>query len=1184
MGVANLWQSLGHCGAVEAFSGATPDGHARLMAEVQGTAVAVDLSPWIVQAATQPALQEHYATPTARALHVVLWRTAHWLRHGCLPVFVVEGATPPEKMERLRERFAARTGAGGGGGGYGGGYGGDVMGFTSAMAAGPRARGNQGAASGGGRSTNNNNNANQNSGNGSSRLDATGRAVRELLDALGVPHVQAVGEAEATCAALSACGWVGAAATLDVDALLFGAQAVWRQAHLPYDAPNRAELVMCRMSSVRRALGLERGGQAALVAVAQLAGGDYHVRGAARVGDALALQAVRALLAGAGGNGGDEGVCRALAEALERGPDPALAALTKCTGCRTCGHESGGRGAVARHAAKGRTAGCAQCGTARGCVPQHLQRRGRGREGGGVGRRRGAGKVVASSGSGRLGPLGAEEDEEEDEGEGAAVVVLLGSEEEEGEAEAAAGAAGAGGEGSEPEPDDSGEDEDRSQAGRLQAPPGPGPGPVACSCRFHASADARTLNRVVALALATPGFCDKTRRALGAYARQTQAALSAVLREYGVPGHSAAEAAAALEDGGGGVGREDQAGAALAAVGPAAATGAADAADPPASASLPQQQQQQQQHENVFRWRHRPDVARVAAIMVRHCGGSGSSTGGGGNGGGGGGGGGGGAHDWSRAAARLRLMPLLLEWDLRQGAEAFRSAAARRAAGGVQFRPTAIRKVSTRGYAQGGFWGTGPSGGGGGEGGGDGGGGDGGGGGGGVGGGGDGGGGGGGSQQQHQEATAPSCPDLYPPGGWRYILEVERVVERGEEEGEEGEEEEEVGEGGERKGGGDGGGANADGDRKRRALAREDLRTDRAWLNGTLRLREPAAGSAPSSPAMQPSQPASPGPPPPPPRASSSHQQLQQQQPLGSAVSTPQGKRAAAAAQGPPAQAPSYYAEHRTVRRALVDALWPELSAAFAAKRGAAVAAARQREVAAAARRARAAEGWPGAGGGKGAGGARGGKPWSAAAAATLVAAQDEDEAAAAEADARAAVAAAERAAARGKISRYFSPSPSPSRLAAAAAAAAAARTPDESPLASIPSLAQRLQLLRAGGGDNKAAGALLPPPRVPVPVVAEVSPAKRVRMGAGGGACYDVLLGELPSASPAKKQQQQIKSFAPRRALFGATVAAAAKAGGSSGGGGGGGDVIDLTQADDDDDDDEDGARGGCDAMQLHG
>lgn len=37
-------------------------------------------------------------------------QTIQWLRHGVVPLFVVEGATPPAKLERLRQRCAAAYG------------------------------------------------------------------------------------------------------------------------------------------------------------------------------------------------------------------------------------------------------------------------------------------------------------------------------------------------------------------------------------------------------------------------------------------------------------------------------------------------------------------------------------------------------------------------------------------------------------------------------------------------------------------------------------------------------------------------------------------------------------------------------------------------------------------------------------------------------------------------------------------------------------------------------------------------------------------------------------------------------------------------------------------------------------------------------------------------------------------
>jgi len=57
------------------------------------------------------------AQPHARccALQVI-----HWLRLGCVPVGVLEGRPPPEKLEALRARFRAHTGSERGSGGVGG--------------------------------------------------------------------------------------------------------------------------------------------------------------------------------------------------------------------------------------------------------------------------------------------------------------------------------------------------------------------------------------------------------------------------------------------------------------------------------------------------------------------------------------------------------------------------------------------------------------------------------------------------------------------------------------------------------------------------------------------------------------------------------------------------------------------------------------------------------------------------------------------------------------------------------------------------------------------------------------------------------------------------------------------------------------------------------------------------------
>lgn len=64
------------------------------------------------------------------------------------------------------------------------------------------------------------------------------------------------------------------------------------------DDARKTQLSLCKLSAVQGMLGLGSGGHQALLAVAQLAGGDYDVAGAERVGDTLAITAVKTLLEG----------------------------------------------------------------------------------------------------------------------------------------------------------------------------------------------------------------------------------------------------------------------------------------------------------------------------------------------------------------------------------------------------------------------------------------------------------------------------------------------------------------------------------------------------------------------------------------------------------------------------------------------------------------------------------------------------------------------------------------------------------------------------------------------------------------------------------------------------------------------------------------------------------------------
>jgi flap endonuclease GEN len=139
----------------------------------------VDLSMWIMQADQQASLAPHFSREE-RAIKVAFERAIQWIRHGCLPVVVIEGKPPEEKRGVQRQRFANRNGYFGGGGASG------AASFT--------------------------------------RL---GCIVGEVLAAMGIPVFHAPGEAEATCAALCAAGCVDAVASFDSDALLHGAERVY---------------------------------------------------------------------------------------------------------------------------------------------------------------------------------------------------------------------------------------------------------------------------------------------------------------------------------------------------------------------------------------------------------------------------------------------------------------------------------------------------------------------------------------------------------------------------------------------------------------------------------------------------------------------------------------------------------------------------------------------------------------------------------------------------------------------------------------------------------------------------------------------------------------------------------------------------------------------------------------------
>lgn len=177
MGISSLWKLLAEEGILRKLVGSSPEEHSSLLAELDGKVIAIDLSAWIMQADQQMALSPHFSR-TERCMKVALERSIQWLRHGCLPVIVVEGTPPAEKQATIQARFAARNGFEGGG-------------------------------------------------RGSASFLALGRAVGVLLSQLGLPVFYAPGEAEAVCVALERAGAVHACASFDSDTLVYGARRVY---------------------------------------------------------------------------------------------------------------------------------------------------------------------------------------------------------------------------------------------------------------------------------------------------------------------------------------------------------------------------------------------------------------------------------------------------------------------------------------------------------------------------------------------------------------------------------------------------------------------------------------------------------------------------------------------------------------------------------------------------------------------------------------------------------------------------------------------------------------------------------------------------------------------------------------------------------------------------------------------
>jgi hypothetical protein len=203
--------------------------------------------------------------------------------------------------------------------------------------------------------------------------------LRGLFASMGVPHVNAEGEAEATCAAMTAAGVCDFAVSSDSDVLLFGATRVLRSLHLA-DRSVDSECELWEASHIEAVTGLDRDG---LIAIAFLTGSDYDLRGHSAdsstgsvrsCGNGVrAIGIKQAMRTAVELQRSSQGKTLIALEALVRGEkvDASQASQVasengRCRGCKRCGH-----GDVPKKLHGKR--GCLQCGASDGCLPRLME-------------------------------------------------------------------------------------------------------------------------------------------------------------------------------------------------------------------------------------------------------------------------------------------------------------------------------------------------------------------------------------------------------------------------------------------------------------------------------------------------------------------------------------------------------------------------------------------------------------------------------------------------------------------------------------------------------------------------------------------------------------------------------------------------------------------------------------------
>ncbi|XP_063432046.1 flap endonuclease GEN homolog 1-like [Mytilus trossulus] len=189
------------------------------VSSLHGQTIAVDLSSWICE------LKRIQIAQTIPNLYLknLYYRTTYFMKQGIKLVFVEDGTAPEIKRTALAQR-----------------------------------------------------NKNRNTNLDRIGLKNISEKCRELLNNLGLPCIQSLGEAEAFCAQLNYAGVVDGVLTSDGDALLYGAKKVYRNFKMDVGTVD-----CCDMVEVEKKLNIERRG---LITMAMLSGCDYDKDGVQSVG------------------------------------------------------------------------------------------------------------------------------------------------------------------------------------------------------------------------------------------------------------------------------------------------------------------------------------------------------------------------------------------------------------------------------------------------------------------------------------------------------------------------------------------------------------------------------------------------------------------------------------------------------------------------------------------------------------------------------------------------------------------------------------------------------------------------------------------------------------------------------------------------------------------------------------